>query len=91
MDIKKLAAIAENEALKAELESLESVEELYETLKKHVPNLTEEEFRNLTKTEEGELSEDDLDNVAGGAVRRGPRIIIKTVPYPPFIIIIIRY
>lgn len=80
MDIKKLAVFIENEALQAELENIDDIEELFNTLKKQDPTLTEEEFRNLMKEPEGELSEDDLDEVAGGGIiKKAKKQVVNTL------------
>lgn len=66
--IEKLEALQNNEAFKQELMEIDTEEGLKETLKKYEVNLTIEEIQELTaKQETEELSEEDLDNVAGGA------------------------
>ncbi|MBQ3009652.1 MAG: hypothetical protein IJD81_00525 [Oscillospiraceae bacterium] len=85
MNLEKLEALQQNEAVKKEIESAESIEALKEILVRNGIEATEAELAALVETPEGELSEDTLDNVAGGCW--GGRIVVVFVPYPPFIVI----
>ena len=64
----KLEALQNNEGFKQELLNIGTAEELQKTLEKYDVDLTVEEIQELiAKQETEELSEDDLENVAGGS------------------------
>ena len=64
----KLEALLDDAAVQQELESVDSVEAMHEVLKKHGVELTEEEIQQIVAMaqNQGELSDTDLDDVAGG-------------------------
>ncbi|MBR2834522.1 MAG: Nif11-like leader peptide family RiPP precursor [Coriobacteriales bacterium] len=65
-----LSKVAEDkkEEFIAALRETTTKEERTEILKNFGVELTKEEFEAITAEEEGELSDDDLENVAGGCV-----------------------
>ena len=68
--LKKLSELDEDAKILEDLEKAESVEDFIETFKKYGIETTEEELSEFFKTtvsnEENELTEEDLENVAGG-------------------------
>lgn len=80
---KNWEALEQNEELKAALSVAGSVEEAYEILVRYNADVTLEEVKEMIQVEQGELTEGDLDNVAGGVWRRiiGYKIVILFNPF----------
>lgn len=79
----KWKALEQNAELKAALETADSPEKAYEILMRYGADVTLEEVREMIQ-KEGELSENDLDDVAGGAAWRrvvGFKIVILFNPF----------
>lgn len=79
----KWKALEQNAELKAALETANSPEKAYEILKRYGADVSLEEVREMIQ-EEGVLSENDLDDVAGGVGWRrvvGCRIVILFNPF----------
>ena len=67
--IKKLDTIENRDTIQHELEKIETLGQLQELLAAHGVQLTEDEVKELMEEAvrlNGELKDDDLDNVAGG-------------------------
>lgn len=82
MDVMKiLEALQDNEAFVQAMAMVNSSEELQEVLKKHGIELTIAEIEELvalaSQQGEGELSDADLDDISGGALRL-PRLPIPS-------------
>jgi hypothetical protein len=86
--IKKINELINSEEFADEIENLETIEELQAAFKNHGVEMTADEIIDLgTKiavSGDGEISEDDLKNVAGGvnvnsALRIVARIVSKMV------------
>lgn len=69
--IKKLEQLQDREGFVQALEKAETIEQFQELLQKHGVDVTVDEAKELASyaanLNKGELSEDDLDDVAGGA------------------------
>ena len=93
MNYDKVAALLENRAFAEKLFSLENAEAVQAFLKDHDVELTIEEILQWIEdiraaNAEGEMNEEDLDNVAGGALLRPRRpggclpLPIPRIPFP---------
>lgn len=76
----KLEALLDDAAVQQELESADSVNAMLEVLKNHGVEISEEELQQMVAMvqKQGELSDTDLDDVAGGVIL-GPTLHYKVV------------
>ena len=89
MDFEELSR---NEEFKSKLENAQSVSELVEILREYGIETTEEELEAAYAAQEGELSEENLEDVAGGCIWFPrlpfpipfPRPIPRPMPIPRF-------
>ena len=86
----KWKELEQNAELKAAMEEADSPEKVYEVLKQYDADVTLEEVKKMTQEAEGELSAEDLDNVAGGIRIRRIRYIVR-VYFNPFRIRLVAY
>jgi len=83
MNIEKLTSLMESNEFAEKLYALETIEEAQAFLKENGVELTLEELNAWAEylrstNSQGELNEDDLDDVAGGLIR----IIGRPIPFP---------
>ncbi len=88
MDLNKLEAYKDNEAFIRDIEKATNLDEFKEIASRYGIELSDAEINSMITAENAELTENDLDRVAGGVIRRcRTRVIVKRVPFPPFIVI----
>ena len=77
-----LAALENNASFEQDLKTASTPEEAQDVLKRYGVDMSLQEVRGLISEPVGELSDSDLESVAGGAARRivGWRIIWKRIP-----------
>lgn len=88
MDLNKLEAYKDNEAFIRDIEKATTLDEFKEIASRYGIELSDAEINSMIMAENTELTENDLDRVAGGVIlRRRTRVIVRRIPFPPFIII----